>query len=213
MEAFWRWLMRANARGVFGCALLALILVGCWWTWREIAGQDNEFQTPTAGLSGKASDYPHLLTFLDEHSPSDLVDTVRNPFALSRPVRTKPRAPDAKAVFVPLVRPDPIPTPPRQPTPPPRTTPPRQPTPPPKPKDIVQLTYCGIFKRTDGRQVALIEDSKTNRRSFYRLGADVHGTRVADIGFDSVTLKLADGSTATLTLGEPGSFSGGLHDN
>jgi len=213
MEAFWRWLMRANARGVFGCALLALILVGGWWTWRELAGQDNEFQAPTAGLSGKPPDYPHLLTFLDEHSPSDLVDTVRNPFALSRPVRTKPRDPNPKPVFVPFVRPDPIPTPPRRPTPPPRPRPPRRPTPPPKPRDIVQLTYCGILKRTDGRKVALIEDSKTNRRSFYRLGSDVHGTRVADIGFDSVTLKLADGSTATLTLGEPGSFSGGLRDN
>jgi hypothetical protein len=210
MEAFWRWLMRANARGVFGCAMIALIVVGAWWGWREMAGLDKEFHTPTAGLDGKPPDYPQLLAFLSQHSPSDLADTVRNPFALSRRVRTKPRAPDA---VPPIPEPEPEPEPPPKPPPTPPPPEPEPPPPPPPPtRDTVQLTYRGIFKRTDGKKVALIEDSKSKRRSFYRLGARVHGTRVAEINFDSVTLKLADKSTFRLGLGETETFFEGLRD-
>lgn len=77
----------------------------------------------------------------------------------------------------------------------------------------MQLTYHGIFKRPDGKKVALIEDSKTQRKSFYHLGAKVYGTRVSEIDLGSITLKLADNTTTTLDLGESGAFVEGLRDN
>ena len=54
---------------------------------------------------------------------------------------------------------------------------------------------------------AVIEDRETHRQELYRVGEEVHGTRIVSIGWDRVTL-VRNGVESTLELAPPGERHG-----
>ena len=77
----------------------------------------------------------------------------------------------------------------------------------------MSLTYRGLLKRTDGKVLALIEDSKSKGGVFYSVSNEVFGVRVGGIDTNQATVTLSDGSVLPLKLGEPVVFEGGKRAN
>jgi hypothetical protein len=194
MEGFWKWLMRANARGVFISSVAALILVTGWWTWREfffvgsdrgvLSGSGRREERRGLGLLSVMED----MTKAGVHVAAD--DPFLNPWATgrepSRPQRTWQRR-RRRTARVPDVN-----------------TATRK-------SDTVSLTYKGIFKRSDGKEMALIGDSKSGDSSFYGIGDELHQVVVGKMGVEELEITTGDGSTVVLTIGVPGVFEEGKH--
>jgi len=68
-----------------------------------------------------------------------------------------------------------------------------------------------VFKRPDGKMMALIEDSKSGESAFYTSEDDLFGIKVGRIATDQIDVNLGDGSSVTLKLGTPEIFDGGVH--
>jgi hypothetical protein len=186
--------MRANARGVFACSMAALILVAGWWTWREFfpSGIDE------AVFSGPGQKEERrglgLLGLMEQMTTAGVQvagdDPFLNPWGAGR-VAARPQRPPrrirrldtAGTGEAPVAR---------------------------KP-DTVSLTYRGIFKRSDGKEMALIGDSKSGGSSFYGEGDELHQVVVGAIGVEELEIVTADGSAVTLEIGVPGVFEEGKH--
>ena len=223
MEEFWKWCMRANARGVLFCALAALAVATAWWTWCEIRPGVAEDHLPAAGPRKDAPESGlGILDYLTEQLNAGATEVPGNPFMSSdAPWHWKPnirwtvRIPRA----VPAAPTPPAPTPPA-PTPPPTGTTPTAPAPaapapaptPPAPApapDKVSLTYHGVFRRPDGTVLALIEDSQTGKKAFYSSGTEIHGVTLGEIRISGVQYRTSDGHAGEMIMREPASFSGG----
>lgn len=207
METFWKWLMHTNARGVFCCSLSALVLVTGWWTWKEFAPVENDGLVSPIPAPGKEKPLEglNLLAFLDKQLSVDAANApsgafLSPPSSLSRSGKLKkphnPRTSGHKT------RPGPEAADHK-----PR---PGQSNKAPKPV-TVSLTYRGVFKRPDGRIMALIEDSKTESSSFYLAGNNLYGLKIGDIEMEQVDIIRVDGSSVSLKLGEPEVFEEGEH--
>ena len=62
------------------------------------------------------------------------------------------------------------------------------------------------MKKTDGRILAWIEDSKTKTTAFHEIGKQMYGLTIEDIRQDELTVKMPDGKQLTLKLREPRKF-------
>jgi hypothetical protein len=208
MDAFWKWFMRANARGVSAGLLLALLGTSGFWVWKlrqQIRESRPGATQPTrASLRGDLG----LLAFLDEQAALPFPQVKGSPFGpnvnyvppVDPPVGVPP---DTNQVMVTVAPPDGAPPavrPKVERTPPP----PRPPKPPP-----LSLTYKGIFQGTDGKVKALIEDSKSKRAAFYKAGDSVCGLRVGSIEKLTLDVETPDGASARLTVGESKTFEEG----
>lgn len=80
-----------------------------------------------------------------------------------------------------------------------------------KPREVVHLTYRGVFRRSDGRVLALIHDSKSGGAAFYPVGADVFGVTVININNAEAGVIQANGEAASLNIGEESPFEEGIH--
>jgi hypothetical protein len=207
MEAFWKWLMRANARAVLAGALVVLIATVAWWLWREWRPERSASMLPH--LRERTSSNSNLteLAFLDRRIAEGPGCPDGNPFLFYRR-RLPPGSPDPLTHVRPRAprvdgRPDP-----QRPAPPPPPQRPRerdrQPDPPQR--DTVILTYKGIFKRSDGSVVALVNDSKTEQGAFYKTGARLHWVRIGDFDTRQAEIVLPDGTVTRIKLGEPETF-------
>lgn len=200
MDAFWKWLMQANARAVFGTGVVILLLVSGWWGVRLSAPVApigvNAAEAPDAGFPGMG-----IGRFLDaELARSNSLP--RNPFA-PVPVYRKPDKP-----------PDPIPpVATNVVVPPPSTNRPTRPPPPPPPppRDLVTLTYRGLLRRPDGKILAWVEDSKLQRSAFYARGDTAEGLVVIEIRESELVVRQPDGTPVRLPLREPLIFEEGKH--
>lgn len=216
MEAFWKWLMRANARALFLCALLGLVVIAAWWTWKELSPTDYTMPMPSSSSHPGAELDLGLLAFLDEQLALADLTPPQNPFTVvvkrppvrvneTPPVQTTEQPPKQTTTTQTTAAAT-QPTGPAggDPPKPERETPPRRP-------ETVRITYRGIFKRTDGIAVALVEDSKTKTTAFYESGHEVGGIKIGEIGKQELAIVQADGESVTVHIGEPAIFEGGLH--
>lgn len=207
MEEFWKWLMRTNARGVFFCSLLALVVVTAWWIWKEFAPIKGKVRVLPMTAQEKPRVGLGLLTLIEKQSSTGAVRAPGNSF-LSSPSPPQNRTPKYSRLngfkrWLTTRKPQkPIQKPEK-----------------PKPQkaawkpETVSLTYKGVFKRPDGKVMALIEDSKTKSSSFYTSGDELHGVKIGEIGMKEVGVILADESSVPLRLGEPEVFEGGRHED
>jgi hypothetical protein len=211
MDAFWKWLMRSNARWVFYCALVALLLVIGYWAWREYTPLEQTAPLPTSALKDSPTPVLDIGDVLDRSLASAPAQGPVNVFRAP-----EPPSPPPPSVPPPAPNKPPPAAPPVQPTVPTVANPPEvQPpsAPPVKVRDTVSLTYRGLLKRTDGKVLALIEDSKSKGGVFYSVSNQLFGVRVGGIDTHQATVTLSDGSVLPLKLGEPVVFEGGKRAN
>ncbi len=198
MHAFWRWLMKANARLIFLCAVIALCVVIIFWLWKlHIPIQTPTFQ-PSASAARRPLSSLGILAMLDNLAGC-IAEPPQNFFLAPEPPR--PRLPQI-----------PMPPPSQQTQSPPVQQPAQQPQqqPPPQPKrNIVSLVYRGMFKTPDGRSLALIEDVTAGKQAFYSVSNQIHGITI--VGFDqtNASLTFADGTPGAMVLRSPLNIEGG----
>ena len=211
MDAFWKWLMRSNARWVFYCALVALVLVIGYWTWREISPLEQAAALPTSAFKDTPPPVLDVDALLDRSLAGTPAKIPANVFLAPEPPPpplppSPPPSPNRLNPATTAVKPnDPAAVKPVDGQPPP--------PPPPPPRNTVSLTYRGLLKRTDGKVLALIEDSKSKGGVFYSVSNEVFGVRVGGIDTNQATVTLSDGSVLPLKLGEPVVFEGGKRAN
>jgi hypothetical protein len=78
-------------------------------------------------------------------------------------------------------------------------------------RETVSLTYHGILKRTDGKTLALIEDSKSKRSAFYESETELFDVKIGGITTLECEIVQPGGEPVTLKLGEPEVFEDGRH--
>lgn len=202
MEAFWKWLMRANARGVLAGALLVLLLVMGWWGWREFHGPSVEkplkpHRQPRAGSQGLG-----LLAYLDQQLAAGEAMAVKDPFAgARRPARPSP--PSTNVVVVVTHPPKAV-----EPVTPVAAVPmPAPPVAAPKAPETFELQYLGVMTRPDGRIMALVRDSKAGTTAFYAPGSVVRGVRLGRLTADAASVIGADGTIRVVKVGESATFT------
>jgi hypothetical protein len=218
MDRFWKWLMQANARGVFVATVAALALVTGWWVRQEINPPDDGGPVGGGGARRpKAHPRLEVLDYVREQLAVDATLVPETPFRPARKRRVR-RVVKSMASRLP---PPPAPgkAPPSDPDETIVTGPAVRLFPPAGPHAIasgpksVTLVYHGLFKRSDGHTLALIEDSESRRRLFRDTGGavDGYGTRVIAISPGSITLATNDGETIELPRGQPTNFVEGHH--
>lgn len=198
MDNAWTWLKRANARAVCIGAIVALVVVMGWSTWRVLAplagpapiAPPPRPEPEQAGMS--------LLEILSRERAVFTNQTARNPFQLPDslmpkidPVEIKPSVPRQTSTVAVAVSPPPKPAPRREP---------------------ITLKYRGSMRRGDGTLTALIEDSRSRRATFYPAGTNVCGLTIRSIADDAVIV--ANGNEiAPVRRGATVSFEDKAHDD
>ena len=84
----------------------------------------------------------------------------------------------------------------------------------PPPKERLSLTYRGMLKRTDGKTLALLEDSKSKKVRFYALGDKVDalsGIRIEEVKEREARVLDAGGSPVQMKFGVAATFEEGRH--
>ncbi|MBM4149100.1 MAG: hypothetical protein FJ224_08645 [Lentisphaerae bacterium] len=192
MDAFWKWLMRTNARAVLLAALLALLAVLAFWMW--MLSKPVEISTFKASASSRprVRGPMTVLAYMNEQAAANKAPE-RNPFVAARshsvrppigdPFAGAPQQPRVAAGTATAVKPA------------------EAPVKPPSVKRI-KLTYRGIIKSSDGRLMVLIEDSESKGASFHDAAGSVFGMSVSSAMAETLDLLGADGAALTLKRGE-----------
>lgn len=183
MDAFWKWMMRANAGAVLYAGVAILVALASFFVWREFQPAGVEGAAPPGRPRLEPGAPLGIEAFLETASAA--VTPPGDPFRNPRPPRPPPPPPPPRPVV--------------------ETPPPRPPPPPPK-REIIRLTYRGLYQTSETDVRALIEDSKRRRSAFYRVGDALFGFKVREIRMQEVSLSPATGAEVTLKLGEPYEF-------
>ncbi len=191
MESFWKWLMRANARGVSTGLLAALLFVVAWWLWSEFRPPASERLLTGSRPQAAGPAALGIGAFLDAAVAEGRTLRRADPFTWVRIPRIPVAPPPPVVADVP---------PPPTPTPPPPTPPPAAPA--VKPRETVTLVYRGVYRGADGRASALLKDSRSGKVLFHPPGADFSGVRVSAIHPTHVNIVDLDGAVHVLRLGE-----------
>jgi hypothetical protein len=187
-----RWLKKANAKAVFACLLASLIAISSIWTLRLM----SEVRTPRIIASNQGRKKTMLpLGILD--LVASIEQTVVDSFPSVSPFAGAPAQPNRKNPRE------------KRPRDEPKhsffnrfTRPPKRTNAPPvnvvqKP-ETVSLIYKGVFRRSDGVTMALIEDSKSGRSRFYGAGADVFGMTLKGVEMETIEISQEDGDPIEL---------------
>ena len=151
MDAFWKWLMRANARWVFYCALVALIPVIAWWTWKEFSPLEPR-RPPASAFKNEPPPVAGIARLIERASIPGSVD-IPGQCVHARRGRLPP--PSRRTRRPTLARGS------RS-----RSSRPRTPRPRRSSRGHGQPDLPRPLKGTDGKVVALIEDSKSKGSAF-----------------------------------------------
>ncbi len=197
MDNFWTWLKKANAKTVFFCLLIALAGVTAWWVWNLITPIRVEAHVATGSPQDQSGPSLGLIAYLQvQRVPeTNVVTSLFNPpeelsqRAVKPRDKTEPSNPPSK--MKPRKEPDKVA--------------------PARVKEVVTLTYRGMYVRGDGIPMALIQDSKSQQPSFYTAGTNLFGLKLKSIGNETLDVNLADESSATLLRGISQSFTEGKH--
>ncbi len=192
MDAFWKWLIRANARAVLGAALLALLAVTAWWVWRELAPPVD--YTPAGVPRAPAPDLPEvgILARIEREADRASESPEVSPFVDRGRRVERPRPPRRD--------------PPRRPRPPPDDEGPDDEGPyvePPPRRVTVTLEFRGLYQGSDGRVLALIHDRRAGAARFRAIGDTLHGFTLEAIDLAAATLRSPDGARVPLPIRVP----------
>ena len=86
MEQFWRWLLRANARTVFLCALVGLLGVVWWRIWKEFVYDQTRFEPLPVSKKEAVRRPPDTLGFLEKQMARFADAQPADPFAGVSPI-------------------------------------------------------------------------------------------------------------------------------
>lgn len=207
MDNFWTWLKRANAKAVLGVAVVALVAVAGWWTWKAFRPVAFAPLAVHPVPPPKAAPPLGLLTYLTRESQSENHLAATNLFGLPTFLKPKPEPtpikPDTTAV-----KPEPKqePTPKQEPVP--KSEPPKPKSTPPK-KDAVTLTYRGLYQPSAGPTLVLIEDSNSKQSTYYPLGTNILGWTIGPATMEELSLTSTNAAVETLLRGTPAPFENG----
>ena len=208
MDNLWAWFKRANAKAVLAAAVVVLLAAIAWWTWKTLT--PLAFAPPALPPASSAKPPPPLglLAFIEQEGAVKMKPTDPSLFVL--PAFLKPKPPE---VTNPDVRGVDVPTPPQPPKPVPTPVPTPTPTPAATPKrDVLSILYRGLYQRSDGGVMALIEDSKSHSASYYPAGTNVFGLTVSNVAPEELTVTTPDGETSLLKRGEAALFTDGKRE-
>jgi hypothetical protein len=175
MNEVWQWLIKADARRIFLCFLVCLVLVIAWSTWEAVGPTENE-ALPRQTTTKSSQQGLGIIAFLS----SELAMNTEAPQNLFGPYEQRRQS---------TVQRDPGET--------------QRIAPPPRKPPTFSLTYGGIMERTDGKVLALIEDSKSKHSRFYSAGQAVCGFKVVEITSETLTGTGPDGTSVTLKIHVP----------
>lgn len=179
-----QWLMRTNAKQVLACAIIILLLVTGWWTWWLLRVRDFSTPSATGNIKQKIHANLGLMSILTMETTHDLE---LNPFAGApekpEPNKFNPPPGTSNTTFTIKKTLEPV-----------------------KKPDTASLTYKGIFVKSDGTQMALIEDSKSGKSSFYTEGDTLLLLKVLGVDDSSVEVLTVDGARIKLELKKPQVF-------
>lgn len=202
MNNIWTWLKRANAKAVLGVAVVALVAVAGWWTWKAFRPVAFAPLAVHPVPPPKASPPLGLLTYLTRESQSENHLAATNLFFLpaflkpkSEPTPIKPETTAVKSE-------------PKQ-EPAPKSEPPKQKSAPSPKKDAVTLTYRGLYQPSEGPTLVLIEDSKSSQSTYYPLGTNILGWTIGPATMEELSLTDTNAATETLLRGMPAPFESG----
>jgi hypothetical protein len=233
MDKIWKWLMRANAKGVLACAVVGLIAVSAWWAWRDL--RPYVPKQDAASVTGRremvlGGDLG-VMAYLRTQGMAGATQVPGNPFMSSdkpwhwalpvRRERLRIVVDDATPPVVALVAEVPRGVPAEEPLPRLAVAPlvPVVPEvevpPPPIPPKItsIVLTYRGVFERPDGTVLALIQDSESTKSAFYQSGDEIFGVKLVNIATTNATVETLDGVDVAIFLSEPTRFVDGRYEN
>jgi hypothetical protein len=182
-EGIKHWLMRTNAMQVFISAVIVLFVISGWWVWCLSRPLASPVPSVSSAMKQKSYSPIGIMESLDAKpgDESDLPDT--NPFS-GKPVssqaeNTKTNTPSNKPI---------------------KTNVPFFSTNKPATADPLRLIYKGIFIRSDGKRLALIENAKSGISSFYQEGHELFGIKIGSIETNKVDVIMSDGSIMPLTI-------------
>lgn len=208
-----------NARTVFGWSLAALLLIAGGWAWRESSPPDYKLRISKGAAGGdKRAIRLGVLDYVAREAArtsEDVPTLFRGPYGYGylaqKPIDIKPVEVKPGEVKPGEVKPGeakPGEGNPGEVKPPAGIKPPVAVKPPPV-RETVALTYRGLLRRPDGKEVALVQNTKTRRSGFYAVGETVSGIKVVTIRTDDLEVQGTDGATIKLILGEPKVFEEG----
>lgn len=206
MENFWTWLKRANAKAVLGVAVAALLAVTGWWTYKAFAPIAFAPQAVHPVPPPKTAPPLGVLALLDLETKTKTAPAGTNLFALPAFLLPKQEPPAQKTEPTTKIEP---PAPKAEP-PAPKVEPPKQksvPTPPRK--NVVTITYRGLYHPSSGPDLVLIEDSNSRRSAYYPVGTNLFGWTIDKADMEELTLSDTNAVPATLGRGKTAAFSDG----
>jgi hypothetical protein len=198
-----QWLRKANAKAVFACLLVAFLGVSAFWVYSLM----SEVKKPSIAPLSRSRNLKNLplgvIALADSVSASinDSFPSV-SPFAGAPAVpknRTRPE-------YTPRTRPDIDSFLNRF-----RRKPADSNRPEVNRPETVSLVYKGIFKRSDGVKMALIENSKSGRSSFYKIDGDIFGMTLNTIEAESIEILQENGEPLVLQRDQSAVFVEGKH--
>jgi len=213
MNAFWKWLMKTNARAVCLVSILALAGVIAFWVWMLSSPIENIAMLPSSSRGGaEAKGGLAVLSYIESMLASD-VRPARNPFVSG--FRTERTPPDqhagAEVTVVPVRNQSAVPevklVPAVKVAPTAEAKAPHPPAPGPVSRSV-SLTYRGMYRQSDGRIMVLVEDSESKSSVFYGTEVSVFGMKIGSVAAESVELLPEEGQAVTLQRGEPAVFNG-----
>jgi len=182
-----------------------MIILPCafvFWTWKSLAPVAVDIPSPAGTGRSEISADLSVLAFLEDQEDAEPAKLACNPFQGPTPTAqrnvsyvfnrddTRQRADSNRTE---RTRDD-------------RTYNNTDTTTPVNSRETVKVTYRGIFERTDGKIVALIEDSKSGKSAFYSVGDTVADLTIEDVHEDAIDVTLKDGSRVSLLMGKSKSF-------
>jgi len=212
MDAFWKWLMKANAKGVFIASIVAFLIIGGFWTWKLARPPTDPRSAPANIKRERVRTALGLMAYIDGRLTNAAALPAADPF--KNPAYVPPSAPPPPSTNVASTTKPPVSSkPPVDTKPPVKATASSPPSPPPPlppprpPPETIVFTYKGTLERPDGRVVALIHDSKQKKASFYSLRETILDFQLRRIEAGSVELVSAKGDVVPLRMGEPFTFT------
>lgn len=199
MDNFWKWLKKANARAVFFCLLAGLAVVSAWWVWKLIT-PIRVVPPPVTGVThNPATPSLGILAYLQVQQ-AEGTNRAANLFIPPEAFNQSPPSSNKKE------KPEPSTS---QSKPEPRKESVK--TAPAPARELVTLTYRGLWVRGDGVPMALLADSKSRRTAFYPAGTNLFGLILTTITAETLGLKCPDQTSVTLKRGVPQSFPEDRH--
>ncbi len=197
------WLRKANAKAVFVCLLVSFLGVSAFWGYRLMSEVKKPTITPNSRSRSQKNLPLGVIALADSvgrtisesfPSASPFAGAPATPRRRTRPEYTERKRPPINS-FLDRFRNRPA-----------DTDQPHINRP-----ETVSLVYKGIFKRSDGVKMALIENSKSGRSSFYKSDSDIFGMTVKAIEAETVEILQENGEPVVLDRDHSAVFVEGQH--